>query len=359
MAELFIDLSKLSHNIQTVHKQCIARSLKMVGIVKGCYTFSPIIRTFQQCGVDLLGISRVNVGIESCAYLSQRPILISLPSRNETQSVIRYFQASLNSEVSTIKGLAAEAKEQNRRHGIILMVDNGDLREGVMPDDVMDVVRQILEIDSSGIKLAGIGANLGCCSGMLPNEDNVSILQELSDMIEGRFGFELETISIGGSLMLKWMQDHVLPAKINQIRIGEAVMLGNIPSYNIREPDLYDDVFIMAGEVLEVKLKPSQPVGVTGADALGSRKTFLNRGIRKRAILNFGVVDTDPTGLFCVDPGVEFISCNSDYTVVDVTDCERNLKLGDHLYFKLNYSAMIQAFMSPFVRIILVDDVNV
>ena len=356
MSDLFIDLFKLRHNINKIREVCLAKKLELIGVVKGCYTFSPIIQAFQKEGIGTLGMSRIQVGIEASVYLNNRPLLITLPSQNEAQSVVRYFRSSLNSEITTIKALAHAAKQQSRHHGIILMVDNGDLREGVRPEKVLETARKIIEINSSHITLEGLGANLGCASGTLPSEENIRLLDELAGDIEKRQGLPIETISIGGSLMFEWLERYPLPPRINQIRAGEIILLGNIPTYNIKHPDLYDDVFILKGEVLEVQEKPSIPPGDTGLDAFGKKQTFKNKGLRKRAILNFGIVDTVPDGLHCRYKNVDIITCNSDYTIADVTDCEVPLKTGDRIEFTMNYNAMVQALLSPFVRIILVGD---
>lgn len=356
MSDLLIDLFKLRHNINTMRQICLAHQLELIGVVKGCYTFSPIIQAFQKEGIGTLGMSRIQVGIEASVYLNNRPILITLPSQNEAQSVVRYFQASLNSEVATIKALADAAEQQSRHHGIILMVDTGDLREGVMPEEVLETVRKLVEIKSPNIHLQGLGANLGCASGTLPSEENLNILDQLAVEVERVIGLPIETISVGGSLMFEWIARHRLPSRINQIRAGEIILLGNIPTYNIKHPDLYDDVFLLRGEVLEIQEKPSIPQGDTGLDAFGERKIFKDRGIRKRAILNFGIVDTAPDGLYCKYKNVDIVTSNSDYTIADVTDCSLSLKTGDRIEFTMNYNAMIQSLLSPFVRIILVGD---
>lgn len=356
MAELFINLSKLRHNIRTVQNICKPRGLEVIGVVKGCHKFSPIIQAFQRGGIGTLGMSRVDVGIEASAFLHERPILISLPSIRECRSVVRYFKASLNSEIDAVRALAEEARKQSRVHGIILMVESGDLREGVMPDQVNNLVERILSLKGGHVSFEGLGANTGCLSGTLPNEENTRLIADLSADIEKRFGAPVKTLSIGGSIMLDWIEKHGLPEGVNQIRVGEAIFLGNVPNAPEKHPDLFEDVFVLRGEVVEVKEKPSVPWGPVGRDAMGHCRAFEDRGVRKRAILNFGLVDTDPSGLAPKDPGLDIISSNSDYTVVDVTDCEGTVPVGHTFDFTLNYSAMIQTFLSPFIDIRLSGD---
>lgn len=351
MAELIVNLSKLRHNIRHTYNYCSSKGLELIGVIKGAYAFHPIINEFQEGGIRTIGMSKASLVSRWIEYLAEKPILISLPSLKELDLVTRNFKASLISEIDVIKALAVSAEKNSQTHGIILMVDNGDLREGVMPEDVIGVAQSILTMNNRHLKFLGLGANLGCCSGTLPDSENISQLEELALEIETRLGHRIETVSIGGSVMLDWMEHNELPSRINQIRIGESILLGNIPSVNRKHPDLFDDVFIFRSDILELKEKPSKPPGRQGKDALGHEPRIVDRGIRKRGLLNFGLVDTDPSGLVACAENIEVINYNADYTVVDVTECEQNLRPGHVLEFKMNYRSMLQSFLSPFIKI--------
>jgi len=187
---------------------------------------------------------------------------------------------------------------------------------------------------------------------MVPDEKNVRILQDLALDIETRLGIAVETVSVGGSVFLGWLKPHGLPDRINQIRLGEAVFLGNIPALHQKHEDLYDDVLIFKGDVLETREKHVDPPLCPGKDALGFQPVFPNRGKRKRAILNFGISDTYPQGLSPLNNGFDIVCINSNYTVMDYTDSPASLKPGDFVEFKMNYISMLHAFMSPFTDIV-------
>jgi len=356
MAELLVDLEKLRHNIKYMCNYCSFKNLELVGVIKGGYAFPLIIKEFQEGGIKSIGISKASIAKKSARFFNNKPLFIKLPSFGELNTVTRYFKASLNSELVVIQALAEAAAKNSETHGIILMVDNGDLREGVMPEDVLETVQEILLIKNPHIKLLGLGANLGCCRGTLPDNENIKLLQELVLDIETRLGYEIETVSIGGSVMLGWMEDHQLPSEINQIRIEEAILLGNIPIINKKHEDLFDDIFIFKSEILEVKEKPSTPPGKQGKDAFGRKPKMIANGIRKKAILNFGISDTYPDGLIPCLENLEIIYFGSDYTVVDITNCEQKIKPGDVLEFKMNYRAMHQTFLSPFIKVNLIGE---
>jgi predicted amino acid racemase len=50
--------------------------------------------------------------------------------------VVRSADISLNTELDTLKKLSYYAKASNKNHQVIVMVELGDLREGVLPIDL-------------------------------------------------------------------------------------------------------------------------------------------------------------------------------------------------------------------------------
>lgn len=353
MAQFFVDLEKLKYNINYIIDFCAAKSLELVAVVKGCFAYMPIIETFQNAGIQTFGISKTSTVAKNLPFMDHRPMMIALPSAGEADIVTRCFKTSLNSEITTIQALRQAADKTDWEHEIILMVDNGDLREGVMPEDVVKTVRKILEIRSDHLEFCGLGANLGCCSGTLPDKQNLYLLEELALDVEKKLGCEVKTVSIGGTVILDWMQHNELPSKINQIRVGEAFLLGCDTTGKKKFEDLFSNIFTLRGEILEIKEKPSVPPGRQGVDGFGRTPRFQDRGIRKRAILNFGFSDTETSGLTPRLKGIEIVNSNSDYTIADITDCGETLRVGDTLDFDVNYSAMMRAFISPYTQYIL------
>jgi predicted amino acid racemase len=236
------------------------------------------------------------------------------------------------------------------------MVDIGDLREGVMPEDVIPMVRFILEMKSPFIEFLGLGATLACCCGTLPDEWNLGLLHELAGDAERLTGHQIRTVSIGGSVIIPWIEQGLLPSRINQARMGEAILLGTIPSTGQRHEALHPDVFLLRGTVLEVKQKPSKPTGRQGTDVFGQIHSFEDRGPRLRCILDFGILDTYPKGLTPVSNGLEFVNSNSDYTIVDATGVDHSLKPGDSFDFNLNYQALIRAFHASHLSFTVIGD---
>ena len=77
------------------------------------------------------------------------------------------------------------------------MVDFGDLREGVLIDDVVSIVREIVKVDN--IKLIGLGTNVTCYGGVIPDIENLGRLIKIKLDIEKTFSISLPVISGGNS----------------------------------------------------------------------------------------------------------------------------------------------------------------
>lgn len=295
-----------------------------------------------------LGISDIDINSRLGRRLEGSPLLITVPKPSQADMVVRNFRASVNSELVTIRALSDAANRYRTPHDVTLMIEVGDLREGILPEDVLNSVRSILGFRSSYLNLTGIGANLACCSGTLPSITNMSVLNQIALDVEKQLGHRFEKVSVGGSVMLDWLESHDLPPRINELRIGEAILLGTIPSINRRHNSLFHDAFVFKGTVLEVKEKPvTLEQDVPGNDA--GRGDLARKVFRKRAVVDFGKINTVPQGLQCLDNKVQYVGSTSDYSVFDVTECPSRFVPGDEIRFIPNYQAMTQSLISPYV----------
>lgn len=359
MAELTVDMRKLRHNIDYVAGFCEARDVELVAVVKGCHEFLPIIEVVQKAGVAFLGMSKLPIIQTISSQLTVPVLLTSMPRPDEAPQVVQFCAASLNSELRTIRALADAADQQMRAHEVILMVDIGDLREGVMPEDVVATVQRILDMGSAHLRFGGLGANLACANGTLPDQDNLTLMCDLALNVEKSLGHPVTRVSLGGSVMLDWLEDHATPHRITQLRIGEAILLGTIPPMDETHGTLHTDVLDFRAKIVEIKEKRSPLSPPRGGDAFRGVPICHTFGIRKRAILDFGLVDTDPTALMINDPGLQIVTSNSDYTVVDVTDCTRRLVVGDVVTFGLKYRSMTRCFLSPHLPVTVIGESRV
>jgi len=344
--KLVIDLNKLNHNIKFLIDLMVKNNLSLTAVTKLFGADEMIVKLFESYEkIEYFADSRIT-NLKKVHHSKKEKILLRLPMHSEIADVITYADISFNSELSTIKLLNKEAARCGKVHKILLMFDVGDLREGFFEEaDLMNAVAKITTLDN--IKIIGIGTNLMCYGGIVPDEVNLTRLVEISNRIKETFNLELEMISGANSSAL-YLLNKTIPSGINNLRIGDAFFTGET-SYGFKFPNTYDDIFTLQVEIIELKKKPSYPIGHIGIDAFGKVPSFTDKGERLKAILAVGRQDTESDGLIPVDKDIEILGASSDHLIIDVTDSENEYNVGDILKFKLHYSAVLKAFTSNYV----------
>lgn len=344
-----IDLDKIEHNARAIVALCQARGITVTGVTKGTCGHPEIAKAMLRGCVSSIGESRMeNIHRLLSAGVPSSYMLLRLPSLSEVDEVVEAAEVSLNSELSVLEGLSQAAGRHGWIHDVILMVDLGDLREGIWPSDLAPFVREALRLP--GIRIAGLGTNLACFGGVVPGEDNMNRLVELAAGIERTFGLRLQWISGVNSSGLELIASGRMPERVNHARIGEAILLGRETTHRRPWPGTFQDAFVLHAEILELKMKPSLPIGERGEDAFGHVTTFMNRGTIERALLNVGREDVEIEGLTPCDPRLSILGGSSSYLVMDVTGARGRLRVGDELAFSMNYNALLAAMTSENVK---------
>ena len=342
-----VDLDKIKKNVQFLTKKCREIDIDVVGIPKVFSGSIEIAKTLVDGGVKYLGDSRVE-NLKKYENLDVPKILIRLPMKSQIREVIKHVDISLNSEISTIALLNEEAKKQYKIHRIILMIELGDLREGVLPVDVEGYVDKINSMKH--IKLEGIGVNLTCYGGIIPSFDNLGQLEKVSNLLEEKYKIKLNIVSGGNSSSLDLLWNKNMPKRINNLRLGEALIFGRETAYGKNLKGCFYDSVKLEVEIIELKEKQSRPTGVIGVNAFGEKPVFVDRGKRKRAILAIGKQDVDHSNLETVDNNIIILGASSDHLLLDITDSERDYKVGDIVEFNLDYGSLLQLTTSPYVK---------
>jgi predicted amino acid racemase/arginase family enzyme len=276
-------------------------------------------------------------------------LLLRSPPLSRVEEVVGSVDISLNSELAIIRELSRVAERMSRVHDIILMVDLGDLREGIWPDDLVPTVEQVRALP--GVRIVGIGTNLTCFGAVLPTDENMSALVAHASQLEQRFGLKLRYVSGGNSSSLPLLLSGRMPAGVNNLRIGEAILQGGRDTFHSEPWRALDrDAFRLTGELLEVKVKPSVPIGTTGVDAFGKRPVFEDKGDRRRGILNIGREDVVVEGLTPTDSRVAVLGASSDHLVLDLTETFPTPEVGSLLSFHMGYGALLAAMTSEYVE---------
>ena len=261
--------------------------------------------------------------------------------------MVRLCETSLQSERVTLDALEEECVLQGKTHRVIVMADLGDLREGFWDKDEMVDVCVHVEQELPHVELAGIGVNLTCYGSTKPTPEKMQALLTIAARIEKRIGRKLEIISGGATSSYTLVHWGTMPAGINHLRIGENILLGKDlqVGWGIQDMDyLRMDGFTLRAEVVEVREKPTYPIGEFAIDAFGRKPVYVDRGIRRRAILALGRADVgELESLIPREAGLTVIGGSSDHCIVDVEDCPRRLEVGDIVEFSLGYSHLLYA----------------
>lgn len=343
---LEVRLDRVRHNATTLVRRLGERGIAVAGVTKATLGAPEVAAELLAAGVSSIGESRVeNAEALRRAGITAPVLLIRSPMCSQVARVVATVDSSLNSELAVIAALSAEAVAQGRRHGVVLMVELGDLREGILPDDLESAAAATMALP--GVELRGIGTNLACQSGVVPDERNMAELTALATSLEDRLGCQLEIVSGGNSANLGWALSGADVGRVNHLRIGEAILLGCDPLDRSPIEGLHTDAFTLVAEVIESKAKPSKAWGSLGEGAFGRQPAAVDRGITTRVLLALGRQDVDPGNL---DPphGMVVVGASSDHLVLEI-DGAAVPAVGDELPFGLGYRALLAAMTSPFV----------
>ena len=345
MPRIEITLSQIQHNARMLCQLYGEQGISLMGVSKAVLGEPLIAEAMIRGGVKFIADSRLeNIQRMKNARISAQFVLLRTAS-SQAESVVEDVDISLNTEIATLEKLNYYASLQNKIHQIILMIEMGDLREGILPDDIFLFIQKVLTLPH--LKIIGLGCNLACYGGIKPDERKMQQLSVLTDAIEKKFSINLALISGGNSANYEWYKSTKQVGRINNLRIGESILLGCGTVNRKAIPRLHTNAFKLVAEVIESKVKPSLPFGKIGQDAFGNIPIFQDRGIHKRAIIALGKQDTLISGLR-PDRDWEILGSSSDHLVID---CKNSyLKVGVGVNFNLDYGSLLTAMTSPFIK---------
>lgn len=352
---LEVDLGKLRHNINEMIGRCAKLGIRVTGVTKGCNGLVEAGRAFEECGSWGLASSRLEHIAEARESGLKGPFMsLRVPMISEARDLVALADISLNSDLDVLRAIDREAARQGKTHGVLLMSDLGDLREGWWDKDEMVAAAETVERELTHLHLYGVGVNLGCYGSINPSVGNMLELIEIAERIEKRIGRELEIISGGATTSLPLVLNGSMPRRINHLRMGEGILVGKDLDdiWNLDMSFINLDIFKLKAEVIEVRRKPSYPVGDIFVDCYGKKPYYEDRGVRKRALVAVGKLDFALTdSLIPTEKGIEVLGGSSDHLILDVEDCARELRAGDVLTFETRYSTMMYLTSSRYVRV--------
>jgi predicted amino acid racemase len=353
---LEVDLGAVRHNAQHLVSQLAPKGIRVIGVTKAVLAWDRLAAVLLAAGVSGLGDSRIeNLGALRRSGVTAPLTLLRSPMLSQVDSIVRIADVSLNTEPRVLAALSTAAARHQSHHAVVLMVELGDLREGVAATEVVDAAKVVRGL--RGLTLAGIGTNLACHSGAVPDRTKMDELSALAEQVELVCGLELTTVSGGNSASLGWALSTDDVGRIDELRLGEAILLGVDPLDRRPIEGLRGDAFRLVAEVIEVQTKPRMPWGRLAQTAFGDGhrpvgSTGAGAGVgpgsetRRQALVALGRQDVDPEGL-TPPAGITVLGASSDHLVLEVGD--HDVGVGDELTFEPDYSAVLRASTSRFV----------
>ncbi|NDV79790.1 alanine/ornithine racemase family PLP-dependent enzyme [Dysgonomonas sp. 511] len=342
-----INKTKFKENLEIIHRKTTEANISVCAVTKGFCAMPELVKLYADIGFSEYGDSRLD-NLLSINVPNSRKWMLRLPMISQAEETVRFSDISLNSEIETIRALGAEALKAGKHHKIVLAIEKGDLREGVMSEDAVVMAGEILTID--GIELLGIATNFNCFGGIIPDVDKLNELVRIAEEIEQIYGIRLGIISGGNSGSAYMIENGELPSRINNLRIGELILCGRETSYQRNLWELHTDIFTMQAEIVECKTKPSLPYGNVGLDAFGKTPLHVDKGLQERAIIAVGKQDVSMDYISPRDKELKILGGSSDHFIIDVTHSCRNYKVGDIVEFDLSYGGILNLFTSKYIN---------
>jgi len=343
---LFVDLAKIQHNAEVMSGHCRKAGIQTVGVTKLMRAAPQVAQAMLDGGVEILADSRIP-NLKQLAAFKVPRMLLRIPQLSQAQEVVANCEISLNSEEATLRALSKAAEAQHRSHRVIIMQDLGDLREGCFDEEETVRLAHLVQ-QLPGLTLDGIGANLACYGGVSPTPKNQNRLIAIANRIRKELDLDFKTVSGCNSAAAFMLLDGTLPAGITQLRFGASLLMG-IGLNDDPIPGLNLDTMKLSVDIIEVKQKPSVPIGSDALDAFGNKPVFEDFGIRKRALCALGKQDVDFSQLTPLDSGIRIIGGSSDHLILDVTEGAIDYQLGDTVSFALSYGGALQCMTSDYV----------
>jgi predicted amino acid racemase len=360
MAELIIQTDKIKGNIKFLSEYFLKHNIEWSLITKvfsGDKEFlKHVLTTDVIAQISSIGDSRLT-SLKNLKEVNpeMRTIYIKPPAKMYADEVVEYADISLNSSFSTIQALNKAAKKADKTHQIIIMIELGELREGVQRTDIMKFYEKVFEM--SNIDVIGIGSNLGCMYGVEPTYDKLLQLSLYKELISAKFNKDLKIISGGTSITLPLIEQSTIPKDINHFRVGEAAFFGVSPLDNKPFKELSTDTFEFTANIIELEEKKIVPEGIISDSNIGHTADFDQKDIGEtsvKAILDFGMLDVDKEDIEALDADIIFVGITSDMIVVDLginktDEGKKKYSIGDKIKFKPNYMAVARLLNSKFI----------
>ncbi len=351
MAHITLNTPKLKYNFDYLNELFEANGIEWSVVAKLlCGNEKFLQALLQFCHKDICDSRLSNLKTIKKLSPDQQTVYIKPPAKHLAKDIVKYADVSFNSEVATIRALSEEACTQNKVHRIVIMVEMGELREGIMARDLSRFYGKIRKLPN--IRIVGIGTNLNCLNGILPDEKKLRKLNRYKTIVEKTYDVQLPYISAGSSVTIPLIYQNQIPGGINHFRVGESLFFGTDVFHDDVIPPMYQDVFTLTAEIIEIHEKPMVPAGNSGTNLTGNKIRFDDTDRSRtsfRAIVDVGILDIEAQHIQPMNKAMKILGASSDMMILDVADNPEKLRVGDKLDFSPNYLSVLRAMNSNYI----------
>lgn len=352
MALLKLYRDKLRHNYTFLDALFRQHGIEWGIVTKLLCGHKEFIKEVIELGIRQIHDSRVsNLKVVKQLQPDIQTVYVKPPPKRSIASIVQYADVSLNTEYATIKMLSDEATRQGKNHKVVIMIEMGDLREGVMGERLLEFYAKVFNLPN--IEVVGLGTNLNCLNGVMPTQDKLIQLGLYRQLIEAKFNKRIPWVSAGTSVTIPLVYKHQIPTTCNHFRVGETLYFGTDLFTGEHIEGMEPDVFELFAEIIDVSEKPLVPVGPLGSNPMGETHEVdaaLYGKSTYRAIVDIGLLDIVPDFLIPNDTTMEYLGASSDMLIYDIGQNERGYEVGDFLSFKLKYMGALHLLNSRYIE---------
>jgi len=352
MAFITLDTEKLKKNYDYLEELLTSNGVTWAVVSKLLCGNKTYLQEVINLGVRQMCDSRVS-NLKMIKSISDKveTVYIKPPPNHSIDKIVKYADISFNTEIDTIRLLSKEAKKQDKVHKIIIMIETGELREGVLQEEFLDFYDAVFKLPN--IEVVGIGTNLTCMYGILPSHDKLIQLCLYEQLIEAKFNKEIEYVSGGASVTIPLIFQGLLPKGINHFRIGETFFLGTDVYNSVTLDQMENGVFQLYAEIIELTEKRMKPIGEFGKNLLGETVIFEETDDQSetshRALIDLGLLDIDQEHIKLKNKNLKIVGASSDMLVVDLGENKENYQVGSQLEFEMDYMGVLRIMNSKYI----------
>lgn len=352
MAFLKLYRENLKHNFEFLKDLFDSNSMSWGIVSKLLCGNQEYLRELIDLGVKEVHDSRIsNLKVVKQIDPAVQTVYIKPPARDIIPDIISFADVSMNTEYYTMKLLSEEAVKQDKTHKVIIMIETGDLREGVMGEYLIDFYAKVFELPN--LEIVGIGTNLNCLHGVMPSQDKLIQLSLYKQIIELKFNRQIPWVSGGTSVTIPLLINKQIPKGVNHFRVGETLFFGINLFTESAIPGMKPDVFELYTQIIEITKKPMLPHGDLAHNPQGETMEIdenLYGQTSYRAIIDIGLLDIDPKYLIMDGYDFSIAGASSDMLVIDLGQNIQKYKVGDMLRFRLKYMGALAILNSSYIE---------